>query len=874
MNNFLDQILEAYGAHAAEAAFRKEKNVDLDPKAVQIAQDELKKAIALGKDEKNVPNAKFGSPSPTRNPEVFVFYAQAKRVWNYGKGSKGAYGQQGVVADSRGNPGKDWNTFVGFFKEKGGSEEAAGGGGEEVRHKALPGDTFALSHYKESEDSLEVFKWLGTIAEQLFNAIPDNIKQLGIPERQAQEWQRGSWGSNAAIFANFVTGAHKSLEAQVAKSIAFKFGKGGEVMVDDDPEPIDLAVVESTVKNLKKFVDSILGGDEIPDDAKRELQNSVAITTKGHVMVFVEGSRKEGLLFPDPTGFFKALVKTAEKKHNFEFKTLVFKGGSGGGNHGVPLEKIRSIFTSTSELKRYKDKYGEEDERYQRIKVATEEMISVRHTELAEFIEVNRSWVRRFTEGDMAVTGEQGEIVESIIDMLGDSENEGNLIKTLKAAISVAKSGSETRKPNIVCRSGAGKGQGTSDDNQEMWFDKNDAIRGLMREGWTEEQAEGKIIQMPAKLAFKDDPETFHYAKKAGLVKAETMLYVHNLSLKSYHSLANGHDLGATLAHRRGDFYEGREDEQRELRPVMLSNLDISDEEGEEFFESAQQAYKRGKNLRDRVSSDVIPDESKFKASDGESVAVDSFKNFSKSIIDNIKNNSTYKAIAGGGGLHSLTKSLESIVSDDKVKPYARERAREKVATFMQIRKQVKEINYDGNDPDKIRQREGAKRDLAVKFFLGAGTKAQGQSVEATSLTKNETYTYNQNEAQSEPLRSFLAGDGDWEMTVGPHPDSISANKGDPEDSVTTIYFTHKSDRSRYVSSKEDPRSAKGGKRLPNSVIRISNGQMKHHHDQKSASSPQPSTPTSESIVESMVNIQKKIISVLSGLSVITAHKS
>ena len=103
MNNFLDQILEAYDNLHEQA--------EDDPKAVQIAKDELKKAIALGKDEKNVPNAKIGSPSPTRNPEVFVFYAQAKRVWNYGKGSKGAYGQQGVVADSRGNPGKDCHRY-------------------------------------------------------------------------------------------------------------------------------------------------------------------------------------------------------------------------------------------------------------------------------------------------------------------------------------------------------------------------------------------------------------------------------------------------------------------------------------------------------------------------------------------------------------------------------------------------------------------------------------------------------------------------------------------------------------------------------------------------------------------------------------------
>ena len=806
MNTYLDQLLEAYETLYEQAE-------ELDPQAEQAAMDAAKKA------------SKYKMNNPYNPIEKLYVFATSVGKINFSSSPSAAYNKTALEVGGR--KGKFWPEFVSKFGGKQAEVDPA-----KVRTEFDAGSKIMNTPFGD-EESIQTFKKMAAVAPQIFKKLTEVLSKLGRNTDQ-------QYIKNDKVLRNYLAGAREaSLESQIASTVSFNLKEGKAITTEHTKDNIpDVNMAKGVIRNLGFFIDKVTEED-LADDAKKELLMKVARGSDGTFTVFSEGSDTEGLVFKDGTKFLDSLALVAEDKHGISFRSIDIDK--------IQNDKVDTVFRSLSfekilpmtvAVKQCIDAKIRKDPLVDSICQSSENMARDYKGKIAKLVNVHRGWVAGYHRGERAVTSEDKQVVDAIAELVGDTEE---FRQTMTAILSMSKDVVNTRYPDFVANAGGGSNTiGESTDNLEIWVDKEAAIKGLMSQGFSRQDSERKLVTAPASVAFKDDKDSYKYALSTRRISKNTEVYIHSLDLKNYMSYeGKGAKVGELQGTTIDKFYSGSRETPvyKSIREVTKTNLAMSDNE----WDSAHSYHKTISNIDKKVRS--LPFEQVTKSPDGSDVETTPLKDTVSNLLDVVKRNSTYGQITTGE-----RASLVNLMSDSKKgNEGTLLRARERISTFLQTKKMFNDANDPGNTD--------ARYYLASRFFLPGGSGKDGTTLSMRSLKDLKTYVSNKNATLSEPINSWLKGSDDWKLTMG----SMSKKKGSKvAGSMYEMYLTNIKDPSRFIVLDQGSKSV-GGDRQLNSRVYISKGQAKHH-------SIRTKKPTTESVLESMIHFQSRLVEFLSNI--------
>jgi hypothetical protein len=699
----------------------------------------------------------------------------------------GVGARQIKVSDPNGSPilpenPRDKATVLGLFGE--GDFEAQEDAGQEAPIQSLPGDLILQSEYG-SEEARSAFFKATALSKNVFN-------QLTREEREA-----GGFGKSPNELGTYISGGRgQSLELQFAKAKAISIPEGGEPTTI----PLDQTIVQGAAKTLTDLLEAA-SKNKLSGSNKEELKSQIILGSDGSVTLLKKGSQDEGLVVKDKSNFLKTVVKSINRKFDVDFEVIdtAPKTNERSDNvfRGTSMEEILPVISAVAQCSRaQKAGLPEAKALCENARTILQNM----RPKVSNLIRVHKEWAAQYHTGQIAISNETKATADAIKDMYGD-EAKG----VMTAITTVSRQAIETRQPDFIVPTGKDISLGEKTDVAELWgLDEaggcSRAEEGLMRQGYSLEEIRGnKIIeQVPVKNIFKDRPDLLDSALKTGKIKKGGNVCINRNNMKNYLVLNDG-KLGELVYDRTRDFLSGNLEggkngpAAQRFTKVIRRDLGLDDARWADM-----QVYQ---SKMDKIEESVrsLQIKAVSKAGDGTIVKTSPFKQSAQNMVNMIKTKSSYGEIIGKQPKAELIAALDK---QDLESKEGVERSKELLARYLRTRQVQKDI--DSGD-------QSAKDYLAAKAYVVGGSLHEGEMCDWRSLKEGKIYNFRQNDSLKIPLRGWLDGTGEYDLSVEGYSYS----------------WTSKNNTEAKLILREEGtsnRSKEGFKRLNRSTLRVSRG--------------------------------------------------
>lgn len=799
--NYFDELLESY--------------TKLKKRTFKIRLNESTDEIppALQQDLANAQGATFEAPYMTQtDPPVPMWRTAKGKITVKDESVLGRYPIP--LTDPAGNFVKpkpqNWNAILKLYGVADGSLEDEPQQ-DQMAAMTLPGDTIAMSPYA-SEKTMAAIQKIAGLMIPLFGELTKDEKRAG------------GFGKSLNKFTNyFVGGTYQSFERKISLADSLEKLETGEVL----SVPIDKTLVEGVTENFANFLDT-LTKYKIADDIKQNMASVMSIGVRGSVVIHNKAGREEGLVFRDETGILKTIAGIAKRKFEIEFETFDETNKANAASdialRGLTLEGLIPVLTSSRhclELKKIAPEISEGPCSQSR------DMLSQLKPQMDKYVRLHREWAQAYASGMKAISLEDQELAEAIIETLGD-----NMRDIVQSVIGISKGTIAIRKPDFAVPVGGTAGIGMSTDIVEGWSDPIKARQGLLNQGYSDEEilTNNMITAAPAIKVFMTKPELLDSLIKSGIIKsANDTIFYSNVNLKNYLDLNDG-KLGQSLVNNLGNFFQ--KESNSPFATTIQRNLGINPKQ----WRQIQDYNKQIDAMETRVRN--LPIHATTRTEDGENLTLSPFKQSATTMIDNLRKNSTYSEIVGTSEKGELIQFLDNFDLESKD---GAERAKEYLARYLRYKKLSKDIEKGDST---------AKAYFAAQVGAVAGSESDGQICDWRALKTGEVFNFKQNEAVMSPLRDWLAGGTEWNLKPSGKFTFVLENTENPFKKMTI--------RMEGRSMKTNERYA----RLTNTVVNFSKDMLKHFH--RKGSSIQESNQ--KNLLDLISNHQKELFSLLLNL--------
>lgn len=774
-----------------------------DPNAEARAKSEMMIAQQQGATSYN----SYKVPGISKNLFIFFTKKGEPKFANAASNKNGVYSALGGYNQKFIN--QDWDEFVNYFVENSQeSEKGQEGQGEQMGQDP----TMQASQQMQAQEmmqqaspiSIRTEEEIGPILENCWDNTPKTLLDGSKKFATFEEFTNVILGDNGM-----------SIESHILNAV--KLNREGLGSLTPNTDPVD-PTLQSRVADrfIKLFTVLSKSDDTLSQDDRDFIEDYFIEMSDGSVTISVDTDEENGLNFKDTTGILKLTLNTMKQKFSVNPRFSDFSGltdkSSDEEFRGVSMEEILPLLEmiqrcqkDTTMIQKSGILTPAEPKSCGVAKILSENFAH----KIEKMKQVHAEWSQTREMG--AIDASDMATIAFLETFVGPNSKD-----MFKALIDASKAGIKTRKADYILPVGRVVGMGKRDDVIEIFNDRNQAIKALVKSGFRQERAEQMVKVAKAQKVLELNPGYAKFGVRSGAVKRDQEIYYYGTSLKNLLDIKKT-PLGKGSTEGFKEFLAKDSDLKGNMH-VDLGLGDLAEVTG--YMSKLDKVEKTANSIPTKALVSSGRNSAKL-------IRVNALKELMGNVEASIKKNHTVDELQQGElksllSLVSEYKELENKMDDPEILKSRRAIEKEfrgRVGSLAARTKLFKDIR--SKDPSVSGP---ARKYLIAQMYYSGASNNNSTLVDARGLRKNENFTFSHNDAIVPVLKDLAAGGKEWSMTA--NNSSVTINNVNNPSLKLNFKIEY-----RYRESK--------GQESTKLVMLINKAYVKHlHHNKREAFKP------------------------------------